>query len=417
MDERSVRQILLARYYLHLGTEQLSSTSEAARFAAINLYHEALETTLISCADYVNAKVPDRSTIELYLDRIDQKLDGQLPFRTRILQFNKARVAAKHHLTLPDDSFLNIMKTVIPEFVQTAVRLVFGIDIEDVSLVDLIEDTEIASYLREAQRHLAAGQFYESLTASRKAFYVQFEKQCDIAKFSDPKEAEARGIFSAFFSCEAPHHTKNPKYIADSVNKPSDYIILDHAKLDSELLKEGIDVQTFWNIWRLTPETYQHPDGEWSVEYEFDLADDPQIKQSSTYVLDNLISITLQRQARRKRSRSKSGAFRYIQTMPSANFYKKATRTSEVLGILPDGVRRVNINRAVPALDGTAFYWEASYMAKGGPWLFGYIHTDDTEGEPQFGFIADGTDIKNALPGALPSDSEGETTVEVADDV
>ena len=66
--------------------------------------------------------------------------------------------------------------------------------------------------------------------------------------------------------------------------------------------------------------------------------------------------------------------------------------------------RRVNINKAVPALDREGYYWEATYLRKGGPWLFGYVHADDTEGEPQFGFVADDTDIAGAISGALPAD-------------
>jgi hypothetical protein len=358
----------------------------------------------------LNAKVPEKSGIELYLDRIDQKLDAQeLPFRSRILQFNKARVAAKHHLTLPEDSFLRLISTVVPEFIQTAIRLTFGKDLDEVSLADLIEDEEVSTHIRQAQADLASGKFYDCLTSVRKAFYIQFEKQYDIRKFSDPEEAKARGILSAFSSCSAPIYAKNPEYIRDRVTRPSDFIVFDHSSLDSELMKEGVDVQTFWNIWRLTPEIYLGEDGKWTVEYDFDLADDPQIRENCVYVLDNLISITLQRQARRKRSRSRAGAYRYIQTVPNAPFYKKAMQGSEETGRLPDGIRRVNITRAVPALDRKGFYWEASYMRKDGPWLFGYVHDDDTEGEPEFGFVADGVEIAGAISGALSEPSDDPT--------
>lgn len=407
MDERSVRHVLLARYYLHLAAEQLRSTSDTAKFAAINLFHEALETTLVTCADHLNANVPEKSGIELYLDRINQKLNGQeLPFRSRVLQFNRARVAAKHHLTLPEESFLTLISTVVPEFIQTAVRLTFGRDLEQVSLVDLIENEEVGSHIRQAQTDFGAGKYYACLTAVRKAFYLQFEKQCDIRKFEDPEEAKARGLLSSFTICRAPFHAKNPEYIRDRVNRPSDFIVFDYSSLDAELMKDGIDVQTFWNIWRLTPEIYQDENGEWTVEYDFDLADDPQIKDNCVYVLDNLISITLQRQAHRKRSRSKSGTHRYIQTVPNAPFYKKAMKGSEEVGRLPDGIRRVNINKAVPALDREGHYWEASYLCKGGPWLFGYLHDDDTEGEPEFGYVADGVEIPGAISGALSLETE-----------
>ena len=89
--------------------------------------------------------------------------------------------------------------------------------------------------------------------------------------------------------------------------------------------------------------------------------------------------------------------------MPNAPLYKKAMRESEEAARLPDGIRRVNITRSVPALDGLGRYWEASYLRQGGPFLVGYLHHDDTEGEPESGFVADGVDIVGGIFGSLPS--------------
>jgi len=405
MDEPSIRQILLARYYLELAAEELRSTTQPARFAAINLFHEALETTLITCAEHLNAKVTQNSSIEQYLDKINQKLaDNELPFRRRILQFNKARVIAKHHLTLPDTDLVTSIGTVLPEFVREAVRLVFGSELEQISLVDLIEDKKVAEYVRDAQDQLQAKDHYSCLASVRKSFFRQFEKQYDIRKFAERGESEIRGVLSPFSFCRAPFHTKNPEYIENNVKCSSDYIVFDHSALNAELLQDGIDVQTFWNIWRLSPNVYEVEEDEWAIDHDFKPAEDPQIEESCVYVLDNLISITLKRESRRKRTRSKRPAYIYIQTKPNVPFYKMASKDSEITGYLPDGIRRVNVERAVPSLDGKGDYYQASYLAKGGPWLDGYIRAEDVEAEPQFGFVADGTDIAGAIPGSLSNE-------------
>ena len=173
MDEQSVRQMLVAKYYLALAAEQSRMESDAAQFAAINLLHEALETTLVTCAGHLNAAVADRSSIELYLDRINEKLSGtELPFRTRVLRFNKARVLAKHHATLPDRSVLSAFNITIPEFIHATAKVVFGVDIDEISLVDLLEDKETVQLLREAHSLLRENKYYECLVACRKAFIL-----------------------------------------------------------------------------------------------------------------------------------------------------------------------------------------------------------------------------------------------------
>jgi hypothetical protein len=399
MDERAVRHILLARYYLHLAADQMSSPTEPAKFVAINLYHEALEATLITCAGHLNAKIEGKSEIAPYLDRIDEKLVGQkLPFRIKILQFNKARVSAKHYLILPDESFLKSIETVVPEFIETAIRLTFGKELSEISLIDLVEDQEVGGYIREAQAYLDASESYKCLISARKAFYLQFEKQYDIREFSD------RGPLSALSMCRAPYFTRNPEYIHKNVSRPGDYIVIDHSVIQSDLMKNGIDVDIFWNIWRLTPAVYRYENVRWAVEHDFDIADDPGIKNNCIYVIDNLISITLQRETRSKRFKSRARTYRYIQTVPNAPFYKKAEEGSEVTGRLPDGVMRVNIDQLVPALDGKGYYWHASYMAKNGSWLSGFVNSMDTEGQPQFGFVVDGINIAEATAGTLTSE-------------
>lgn len=293
------------------------------------------------------------------------------------------------------------MRTIIPEFVQSTVQMALGRELEEISLLDLIEDQEVSGHIRDAQVHMSDGRHYDSLSSARKAFYLQFEKPYDVREFSDPAKAEQRGILSSFSLCKSPSYAKNTKYIRESVHKPSDYIVLNHSEIDTGLMKDGIDVQTFWNVWRLTPQVYFHEDMRWSIEYNFDIADDPLIKENCVYVVDQLISITLQRQARRKRSKSRNGVHRYIQVVPHAPFYKKAMRDSEVVGRLPDGIRRVNIDREVPSLDGVDTFWQGSYFCKNGPWLFGYIRMADTEGEPELGYVFDGVDVPNTTPGSL----------------
>lgn len=407
MDQRAIEQILLARYYLYLAGEQLRHASNASKFAAINMYHEAFEATLICCADHLNVSIPARATIETYLDKIDQALSPSvLPFRTRILQFNHARVAAKHHLNLPDAAVFLMIQTVVPEFIKEAINLTFGKNIEDVSLADLIEDAEINFHIRSAVEHMGNGQIYEALVQCRKAFYIQFERSYSIFAFAEPNAGTINDMLGPKILSEAPQHAKSTFYIDKYVNKPTDYIVLDHSKVNAGLLNDGIDPNTFWNIWRLTPKVFRFPAGEWVVDYEYDIADDPDLLDHCRYVVDNIIAVTLQRQGARKRIKGRGLTSRYVQVRENAPLLERALAGSKVEGVLPTGVRRVNVDRKVTSLDGHDCFIQANYMRKGGPFIFGWIDIRDTIGEPRVGFVADGMGSTNFVPGNPDYDLE-----------
>jgi hypothetical protein len=400
MDQRATEQILLARYYLYLAGEQLRHASGPSKFAAINMYHEAFEATLICCADHLNVSISSRATVEAYLDKIDQAINpATLPFRSRILQFNHARVAAKHHLNLPDDAVFTMIQTVVPEFIKEAVRLIFNTDIEELSLVNLVEEGDIRTHISAAVDHLKNDRIYEALTAARRAIYLQIEQNYSIFAFTVSDMGIASDILGPRTLSSAPQYAKSTTYIEKHVTKPTDYIVLDHSRINADLLNDGIDPNKFWNIWRLTPRVFRFPDGAWVADYEYDIADDPEALDHCRYVIDNVISITLQRQGARKRIKGRDLSSRYIQVREGTSLLKRALAGSEVEGFLPVGVRRVNVDSKVTSLDGKDCFVKANYMRKGGPWLFGWIDIRDTIGEPQVGFVADGVNSGNFVSG------------------
>ncbi|VXC93047.1 hypothetical protein SPHINGOAX6_70385 [Sphingomonas sp. AX6] len=158
IDQKATRQLMLVRYYLTLADAQQRVGSDPAHFTAINLLHEALEATLIACSDHLNLDVSEKSTIENYLNKIDQSLDGvNTPYRTRILQFNRARVSAKHALTLPSSGDFESFALNVPEFIRSVILLVFGIELSSVYLFNNVSDDESKKYLIESHEYFSHG--------------------------------------------------------------------------------------------------------------------------------------------------------------------------------------------------------------------------------------------------------------------
>lgn len=383
MDEKAVRQLLLVRYYLLVAAGQFQAGQEPSKFAAVNLLHEALEATLVTCADHVNASVTDRTTIDQYLNRIDEKLlPNTLPLRTRVLEFNRARISAKHALTLPDARALATFFEVIPEFIKEACRLVFKAELDSISLVELISNEEVRDHIKEAVRCNENQEGFNGLASIRKAFFVLFEKRFDVSIFLEKDDSQKIHFFDPRMSCEAPQYARSNRYVRESVSDPFGYIVLDHSKLDADSLKLGIDTHIFWNIWRLTPSVWKRPSGEWLVKHDLNIVQNPAIDADLRYVIDNMIAIALQIQSKKSQERYKQNSnFSSIIIKPECPLFSKASEQSTIVATVPHGVTRINVMDTVPGLHSDEWFWNANYMRKGGPFLFGYLRTSDTIGE------------------------------------
>lgn len=114
----------------------------------------------------------------------------------------------------------------------------------------------------------------------RKAIYEELLWNYNIDKFIDPEKTKWILAGHSY----APYYTRNKEYIEKNVKTPTDYIVIDHSHLDSELVKFFIDNTMFWNVWRLTPDVYKSPEKTWVVKYEFNKTDDKILKDKIEYI-------------------------------------------------------------------------------------------------------------------------------------
>lgn len=381
MDEKIVRQIVLSRYYLHLARNEIRFLNDTSTFAAINLLHEATESFLLSVIEVTEAPIKKNTNFEGYLDAIDKKLSPKaLSGRSALLRFNKARVAAKHHLVLPDREQTVRFFRNIEECFELTSKIAFDRSFDEINLINLIESDEIRGHLYDALDQYQNQEYFACLSDVRKAIYVEFEKSSDIKKFSDATNSDRKGILSPFHSSNAPTYARSADYIERNVKTPFDYIVLDHSKQNSKLLEEGIDPQAFWNIWRLTPSVYQFEDSSWVVEEEISVLNDPHRVENARYVLDSAVEILLKIQNRRSTSRFISHRDNFVfLTMKSQSWriYDKASVHSENQTV-PTEVTFFCAMSLVPSLDqDDENFWIATHIKKGGPWLSGCLREND----------------------------------------
>ena len=111
-----------------------------------------------------------------------------------------------------------------------------------------------------AADYLINNKYLDCMINCRKVLYRLFERKYDIRVFAKERLEEQvltnDELVELYSYIEAPERVKNKDYIDRNISEPTDYIVLDHAKLDMELLTYGINTVDFYNVIKHTPKVY-----------------------------------------------------------------------------------------------------------------------------------------------------------------
>jgi hypothetical protein len=364
VDTSIIKRLLLSRYLYRLSADNARLETEVAAFASINLLQDALEIFLLAAADHLNAAIKPKTDFPQYLDLVNEKLPegSELPFRRRLLEINKVRVFSKHDGIRPDQKELSGYIADARAFLDEATAAIFGLNFWSISLVSLLDDGEAKGALRKAEEFFHSSQFESCLIECRKALYLEFESKYNIKDFEHGNSAN----YLLGATCSAPLYAKSAEYIAKRVTNPFDYIVIDHAHLDIELAKLGIEHGAWWNIWRLTPSVYRHQtEDDWLIKHEPHKTDANGIEDRTSHVLESTIDIVLAKHTQRRKVRWIRQSTEYVVNPSSgAPIYRSASTESEVVKVVPEGISELSVEFGTPGLDGTGFFWKVVYYGK-----------------------------------------------------
>lgn len=373
IDARTINRILLARRLYELACDHLKSEIDLSLSIGVNLLQDSVEAFLIAIAAHVQADIGDRTNFDQYFDAINKKTGKVLPLRTRLNDLNKLRVNSKHRGLAPAKSEVSELPIIVRAFFEEVSSSLLGCLFASISLIALMKDGETKDLLKQATISFENGAYEECLVACRKAIYVRIESDYDILPWADGKQ----NIGLMLMARKSPDYARGPEYVEKYVHEPTDYIVLDHDKIEIEFIKLGIDSQSFWNIWRLTPEVYRYDrDGEWVVKREFIKVDEDGIQNRAEYVLDATINLFVL--ADQKQSSLKSPNYKnYFINLREDNvpIYEKADVTSNQIGTTPKGLKKIFVDYTVPGLKKDGLYWKVSHFDDG-LHLWGYIADD-----------------------------------------
>src|SRR5712671_6639594 len=96
LSEPIIKRLILSRYLFELALQNVRSEQETGDAACVNLLQDATEIFFVAALDHLKAPVKAKADSQLYLDKLSDALGGDLPYRRRLTEINKVRVASKH---------------------------------------------------------------------------------------------------------------------------------------------------------------------------------------------------------------------------------------------------------------------------------------------------------------------------------
>ena len=347
--------------------------------SGVILLQDAVELFLIALCEHLKIEIDDHISFDKYFVKVEKKMGKEVPFRRQMTALNRQRVIIKHHGVLPNPSECTHFSRQVKDFFIEISNCYFDMDFDSISLVELLNEGVEKEFLKEAEAFLARGEYEECQINCRKVLYLVFEKRFDIRKFEDEKHI---GSLAGALYSDAPYFARNKKYIEESVSVPTDYICIDHDKLNMDLLQNDILPVDYWNIWRLTPAVYYYEeDKRWVIEDEF--SDDRYNRENAEYCFRKTIEILLL--MHRKKGQAKwirnRGSLISIKKGKVA-VYSKALSKSSVSFEFTDFEGDIFCHNRIEGLEKGMYYYNITHeLEEDGKkkYISGYIREDDVQ--------------------------------------
>ena len=242
----------------------------------------------------------------------------------------------------------------------------------------MLHEGEPKELVQRAEAAFNSADYANCLVFCRQALFVGFESHYDARMFLETKRS-LRFDLDAFLS-KVPQYARDRRYLEENVKEPTAFVIYDHNVFEMDLMKNGVDPVTYWNVWRLTPEVYRgKQDDRWIVKHDLRKFESEGIKDRAEYVLVTTTDILLICDQKRGRTRSPDyGSYYLMLRGDGVPVYSKASRASAVEQITPPGVRKVICDYSISSLDDSGTYWHV-IDSDADVLLFGFIHEEDVD--------------------------------------
>ncbi|UUZ64350.1 hypothetical protein LP417_04265 [Polaromonas sp. P1-6] len=302
----------------------------------------------------------------------------KVPKSGTLKAMNKLRVTAKHYGQVMEpltvQGHLNAAKVAIDAVLNSAV----GKPLREVFLTELVGDTSSRPFLDEAVSALAGRDYARALIATRKAFFLEFERDYCIYGYrntpaNEPFAGGLLGLFSGGW--KAHYWTHNSEWIRDNVKTPYDYVQINHETWRIDAMEWGINTQTLNNIRRLTPEAVQlERKGDWYVRLPAAYAANSANRENASTYLDLTIEVIRRKydHIRAARTASEDKPYETPPAYVGQPLFERPTRASKLIRVLAEDDKYV-VQELLNGFDAGVIFYRITCTPSSGEPVSGYV--------------------------------------------
>lgn len=169
LDPQTMQRLAFIRY---LYSTALDQSRKPEPFSALSIlsFHDSVELFLQLASEQLNVGRPKLDFLQ-YWDVIDPALaPNRLAQKESTRRLNNARIALKHHGTLPANLAIEQLGANTTSFFEENTALLFQVVFSEVSLIDLVLIDDVRDKLREAETVLAVDDHETAMVATAVAF-------------------------------------------------------------------------------------------------------------------------------------------------------------------------------------------------------------------------------------------------------
>lgn len=300
MKASTINTLLTAKSIYNESKPLVYSGNKHSCSAGLILLQDSLELILLALLiekEVDEVKNLESKSFDELLGEL-KKAGVNIPKSGTIKALNKQRVIIKHYGQLAEPASVQNYADSADLLIESALTQVIGKSLQDILLTDLLPDCEAKEYLQKASQLKEQGKYIEGLIEIRKAFYVEYEKDYAIHKWSKVDKNDNSLVLLMFGrgGLKAPYWTRNKQWIDEHVKCPIDYIQIDHEKIRFDAIEWGVSTSEVENLRRLTPGVIRfEKDGAWKIDYDAEFPPNEANEQNLGYCLDLAISILLKK--------------------------------------------------------------------------------------------------------------------------